>query len=83
MNNNTSHLKSPNNQNALGRPAIKSVGGVVRGGGGGGGVKQVCGRPTLALCSALILQTLSCSLCMEDSYLSLKNRYQKRERVNK
>ena len=37
MNNNTSHLKSPNNQNALGRPAIKSVGGVVRGGGGGGG----------------------------------------------
>ena len=43
------------NQNrrvALGRPAIKSRGG---GGGGGGGLQLVCGRPTIALSSALVL----------------------------
>ena len=46
---------------ALGRPAMKSLGG------GGGGLQQVCGRPTLALSSALVPKTLSCSVCVEDS----------------
>ena len=36
-------------------------------GGGGGGLQLVCGRPTLALCSALVPQTLSCLVCVEDS----------------
>ena len=48
------------------------------GGGGGGGagggsgeekLQLVCGRPTLALGSALVPQTLSCSVCVEDSEL--------------
>ena len=44
------------------------------GGGGGGGkgggrgeLQLVCGRPTLVLCSALVPQTLSRSVCVEDS----------------
>ena len=37
------------------------------GGGGGGGLQLVCGRQTLALSSALVPQTLSCSVCLEDS----------------
>ena len=48
-NNNAPHLKSPKNQSrraALGRPAIKIT----------GGLELVCGRPTLALSSALVLQ---------------------------
>ena len=47
INNNAPHLKSPKNQNrraALGRPAIKIT----------GGLELVCGRPTLALSSALV-----------------------------
>ena len=36
----------------MGRPAIK-----ITGGGGGGGLELVCGRPTLALASALVHQT--------------------------
>ena len=36
---------------------------------GAGGLQQVCGRPTLALISALVPQTLSCSVCVEDSRL--------------
>ena len=32
-----------------------------------GGLQLVCGRPTLALNSALVPQTLSCLVCMEDS----------------
>ena len=32
-----------------------------------GGLKLVCGRPTLALSSALVPQTLNCLVCMEDS----------------
>ena len=38
-------------------------------GGGGGGLQLVlvCGRPTLALSSALVSQTLSCLVCVEDS----------------
>ena len=75
MNNNAPHQKSPKNQNrraALGRPAMKLLGG-----GGGGGLQLVCSRPALALSSALVAQTLSCLVCMEDScfvcfiYLSL------------
>ena len=37
------------------------------GGGGGGGLQLVCGRPTLALSSALVPETLSCSVGMDDS----------------
>ena len=37
------------------------------GGGGGGGLQLLCGRSTLALISALVPQTLSCLVCMEDS----------------
>ena len=65
INNNAPHLKSLKNQNrraAFGQPAIK-----ITGGGGGGGLQLVCGRPTLALSSALVPQTLSCLVCMEDS----------------
>ena len=60
VNNNAPHLKSPKNQNrraALGRPAIKIT----------WGLQLVCGRPTLALSSALVPQTLSCLVCVEDS----------------
>ena len=49
INNNAPHLKSSKNQNrraALGRPAIKIT----------GGLELVCGRPTLAISSALVLQ---------------------------
>ena len=64
INNNAPHLKLPKNQNrraALGRPAMKLLGG-----GGGGGLQLVCGRPTLALSSVLDPRTLSCLVCMED-----------------
>ena len=60
FNYNAPHLKSPKNQNrraALGRPAIKNT----------GGLQLVCGRPTLALSSASVPQTLSCLVCVEDS----------------
>ena len=60
-NNNAPHLKLPKNQSrraaALGRPAIKIT----------GGLQLVFGRPTLALSSALVPQTLSCLVCVEDS----------------
>ena len=49
INNNAPHLKSPKNQNrraALGRPAIQIT----------EGLELVCGRPTLALASALVHQ---------------------------
>ena len=32
-----------------------------------GGLQLVCGRPTLALSSALVPQILSCLVCVEDS----------------
>ena len=32
-----------------------------------GRLQLVCGRPTLALSSALVPQTLSCLVCVEDS----------------
>ena len=51
--------KNQNISAALGRPAIEII--------GGGGLQLVCSRPTLALSSALIPQTLSCSVCVEDS----------------
>ena len=37
--------------------------------GGGGGLQLVCGRPILALSSALVPQTFSCLVCVEDSDL--------------
>ena len=40
----------------MGRPAIK-ITGEGGGGGGGGGLELVCGRPNLALASALVHQT--------------------------
>ena len=53
--------KNQNRSAALGRPAMKLLGG------GGGGLQLVCGRPTLTLSSALVPQTLSCLVCVEDS----------------
>ena len=56
-NNNAPNLKSPKNQNrraALGRPAIKLT----------VGLQLNCGRPTLALSSALVPQILSCLVCV-------------------
>ena len=43
--------------------------GTAGGGGvaGGVGLQLVCGRPTLALSSDLVPQTLICSVCVEDS----------------
>ena len=35
------------------------------GGGGGGRLRLVCGRPTLALSSALVPQTLNCLVCVK------------------
>ena len=58
-NNNAPHLKSPKNQSrraALGRPAIKIT----------GGLELVCGRPTLALSSALVPQNFKSLVCVED-----------------
>ena len=40
---------------------------ITGGGGGGGGLQLVCSRPTLALSSALVPQTLSWSVSVEDS----------------
>ena len=54
INYNTPHLKSPKVKNrkvASGLSAMKLLG-------GGGGLQLFCGRPTLALSSALIPQTL-------------------------
>ena len=45
------NMRNQNRSAALGRPAMKPRG-------GGGGVQLVCGRPTLALSSALVPQTL-------------------------
>ena len=56
-------IKNQNRSAALGRPAMKLLGE------GGGGLQLVCGRPTLALNSALVPQTLSCLVCVEDFYL--------------
>ena len=53
--------KMQNRSAALERPAMKLLGG------GGEGLQLVCGRPTLALSSALDLLTLNCLVCLEDS----------------
>ena len=53
-------MKNQNRSAALGRPAMKLLA-------GGGGLQLVCGRPTLALSSALVPQKLSCLVCVEDS----------------
>ena len=55
-------MRNQNRSAALGPPAMKLLG-------GGGGLQLVCGRLTLALSSALVHQTLSCLVCVEDSYL--------------
>ena len=61
VNNNTPHLKSQKNKtkqkSRLGMASNKITGALL----------QACGRPTLALCSALVPQTLRCSVCVEDS----------------
>ena len=44
-------MKNQNRSAALGRPAMKSLGG----GGGRGGLQLVCGRPTLALKTFLFI----------------------------
>ena len=62
INNGTSHLKSLKNQNR--RAAVGTVSNKIT-----EGLQLVCGRPILALSSALVPQTLSCSACVEDSYL--------------
>ena len=55
INNIMPHLKSPKSR--IGMASYE----ITWGGGGGGRFQLVCSRPTLALCSALVLQTLSCS----------------------
>ena len=50
-------VRRQNRSAALGRPAMKLLGELQLG----------CGRPTLALSSALVPQTLSCLVCVEDS----------------
>ena len=51
-----------NKSAALGRPAMK-----IREWGRGGGLQLVCGRPTLALSSALVPQAVSVLACVDDS----------------
>ena len=61
-------MKNQNKRAALRQPAMK----LLRMGGGGGGELRgqlVCGRPTLTRSSALVPQTISFSVCVEDSYL--------------
>ena len=66
---------SQNRSAALGRPAMKLL----------GGFQLVCGRPILALSSALIPQTLSCLVCVEDfqliSALSYKHSNQIKSKI--
>ena len=58
-------LKNQIRRATLGRPAIKLLGwGSV---GGGGGASTSLRSTNLALCSALVTQTLICSVCKEDS----------------
>ena len=56
-------IKNQNRNAALGLPEMKLYRGEGR-----GGLQLVCGRPTLALCTALVPQTLSCSVCEEASW---------------
>ena len=60
INNGTPHLKTlkkPKQKSRLGTDSNKMT----------RGLQLVCGRPTLGLSSALVTQTLSCSVCVEDS----------------
>ena len=57
INNNAPHLKLPQNQNR--RAASNEI--------NGGRIQLVCGRSTLSLSFALVPQTLSCLVCVEDS----------------
>ena len=50
------NMRNHNRSDALGRPAMKLL-----------GASTSLRRPTLALSSALVHQTLSCSVCVEDS----------------
>ena len=59
-------MRNQNRNAALGRPVMKLMK-LLGGGGGGGRLQLVCSRPTLALSSALVPHTLSCSVCLEDS----------------
>ena len=54
-------MKNQNRSAALGWPAMKLLVG------GGGGASTT--RPTLALSFALVSQTLTCSVCVQDSSL--------------
>ena len=47
--------------------ASNEITGVGGWGGGASNIQIVCDRPTFALSSALVSQTLSCSVCVEDS----------------
>ena len=70
INNGTSHLKSPTNQNRKQKSHLETASNKITGGGGGGGgggLQLVCGRPTLALSAALVPETFSYSVCVEDS----------------
>ena len=58
INNGTSHLKSPKNQNR--RAASGTASNKIT-----GRLQLVCGQPTLAFSSALVPQTLSSLVCME------------------
>ena len=58
-------MRNKKQKSRLGTASNEITGG--GGGGGGGGLQLVCGRPTLALSSALVSQTLKCSVCVEDS----------------
>ena len=57
-------MKNQNRSAAMRWPIMKLLG---VGWGGEGVLQVVCGRPALALSSALVPQTHSCLVCMEDS----------------
>ena len=57
-------MRNQNRSAALGRPAMKLLG-------GGGGLQLVFGRPTLALSSALVPQTLSCLKVHKDTPMKI------------
>ena len=69
INNNAPHLKSQKNQKKKSR--LWTASNEITGGGGGGGLQLVCGRPTLALSSALVPQTLSCLVSLLSVYMSV------------
>ena len=60
INNNIPHLKSPKEPKTKCR--LRTDRNTIT-----GGLQLVCGRPNLAFSSALVSQTLSCLVCVEDS----------------